>query len=324
MSTPFNDRCISAENCSERVRVAVLRWNVHTRAGRGLRALVLVLTTLGLLPVHARAWGERAHRRVNAEAIENLPEPLRSYFQARRSYLVENASKPDWLAAHNAAERGHHFVEVEAYDVYPFLAFQQQFVQESRDPMPAQLQHGDCVWQIELFTLKLAAALRERQWDEADEAALFLAHYATDLTEPLHTVVNYDGRSTNQAGLHHRFEVDLVNAHLDEWALDPAPSIAETDLRGRIFLELLESYQHRHQVFEADRVRVAARSYVAPRYGAGLAERARRVAKKQLEVAVSFVSSLWYTAWVGAGRPAVGQQPGVIPRKALAATRPSD
>jgi hypothetical protein len=286
---------------------------------------VLVLTALVLLPVqHARAWGERAHRRVNAEAIENLPEPLRSYFRARKSHFVENASKPDWLAAHSAAERGHHFVEVEAYDVYPFLAFQVQFVQESRGPMPAQLQHGDCVWQIELFTLKLAAALRERRWDEADEAALFVAHYATDLTEPLHTVVNYDGRSTNQAGLHHRFEVDLVNAHLDEWALDPAPSLAEADLRARIFRELLESYQHRHRVFEADRIAVTGWSYVHPHYTATFAEQAGSVARKQLEAAVSFVSSLWYTAWVRAGKPSVGRQPGAVQRKALAATRPSD
>jgi hypothetical protein len=304
--------------------VSLLRSNVHTRARRGLHALVLVLAALGLLPVHARAWGERAHRRVNAEAIENLPEPLRSYFRARKSYLVENASKPDWLAAHSAAERGHHFVEVEAYDVYPFLAFRQQFVQERRDPSPAQLQHGDCVWQIELFTLKLAAALRERRWDEGDEAALFLAHYATDLTQPLHTVVNYDGRLTNQAGLHHRFEVELVNAHLDAWAFDPAPSIVEADLRARIFRELLESYRHRHQILEADRIAVAGWTYVHPRYTATFAERSGPVARQQLEAAVSFVSSLWYTAWVRAGRPAVGRAPGVIPGRALAATRPSD
>jgi hypothetical protein len=304
--------------------MAAPRRNVHTRAGRGLGALVLVLTALGLLPVQARAWGERAHKRVNAEAIENLPEPLRSYFRARKSYLVENASQPDWLAAHSAVERRHHFVEVEAYDVFPFLAFQQQFVREGRGPSPAQLQHGDCVWQIELFTLKLAAALRERRWDEADEAALFLAHYATDLTQPLHTVVNYDGRLTNQAGLHHRCEVDLVNAHLNEWVFDPAPCIAEPDLRGRIFRELLESYRHRHAVFEADRIAAAGWSHAAAHYRAGFAEGAGPVAKKQLEAAISFVSSLWYTAWVRAGRPSMRRQPDTNQGKALVARRPRD
>lgn len=305
--------------------MAVFRWNVRTRAGRGFGALVLVLTATGLvLPVQARAWGERAHRRVNAEAIENLPEPLRSYFRARRSYFVEYASKPDWLAAHSAAERRHHFVEVEAYDGFPFLAFQQQFVREGRGASPAQLQHGDCVWQIELFTLKLAAALRERRWDEADEAALFLAHYATDLTQPLHTVVNYDGRLTNQAGLHRRFEVDLVNAHLNEWVFDPAPCVAEADLRGWIFRELLESYRHRHAVFEADRVAAAGWTYVHPHYGATFAGQAASVARKQLEAAISFVSSLWYTAWVRAGRPSMGRQPGANQGKALVATRPGD
>jgi hypothetical protein len=304
--------------------VTVFRWNVGTRVGRGLGALVLALTATGLLPVQARAWGERAHKRVNAEAIENLPEPLRSYFEGRKFYLVENASKPDWLAAHSAAERRHHFVEVEAYDVFPFLTFQQQFVREGRGPTPAQLRHGDCVWQIELFTLKLAAALREHRWDEADEAALFLAHYATDLTQPLHTVVNYDGRLTNQAGLHHRFEVDLVNAHLNEWVFDPAPCVAEADLRGRIFRELLESYRHRHAVFEADRIAATGWTYVDSHYTATFAGQAGSVARKQLEAAISFVSSLWYTAWVRAGKPSMGRQPGTNQGKALVARRPGD
>jgi hypothetical protein len=301
----------------------MLRGNAHVRAGRRLRTLVLMLTVLGLLPLPAWAWGERAHRRVNAEAIENLPEPLRSYFRARKSFFVENASQPDRLAALSAPERRHHFVEVEAYDVFPFAGFEQQFVREIRAPLSTQLPHGDCPWQIELLTQRLAEAFREHRWEEADEAALLVAHYATDLTQPLHTVVNYDGRLTHQAGLHHRFEVDLVNRLLDQWVLDPAPSIAEVDLRGRIFRELLESYRHRHQIFEADRIAAAGWSYAAPHYTAGFAERAGPVAKKQLEAAVSFVSSLWYTAWVQAGRPGVGRQPGVVQQKALAATRPS-
>jgi hypothetical protein len=48
------------------------------------------------------------------------------------------------------------------------------------------------------------------------------------------------------------------------------------------------------------------------------------VAKKQLEAAVSFVSSLWYTAWVRAGKPGVGRQPEAVRQTALAATRLSD
>lgn len=232
----------------------MLRGTVHVRAGRRLRPLVLMLTVRGLLPLPARAWGEWAHRRVNTEAIENLPEPLRSYFRARKSFFVENASQPDWLAAHSAEERRHHFVEVEAYDADPFAGFEQQFVREGRGVSPTQLPHGDCPWQIELLTQRLAEAFREHRWEEADEAALLVAHYATDLTQPLHTVVNYDGQLTQQAGLLRRFEVDLVDTMLDQWVLDPAPSIAETDLRGRIFRELLESYQHRHQIFEANRI----------------------------------------------------------------------
>lgn len=241
---------------------------------------------------------------VNAAAVENLPEPLRTYFRARKEILVERAIEPDLLRREKPDEEGpHHYTEVEAYDRYPFLNFQKQFVYERRGPSSPQLQHGDSVWQIEVFTLRLARALRRRQWEEADRAAVFAAHYACDLAQPLHTVVNYDGQFTRQAGIHRRFETDLVNALLDRWVLNPAPAADETDLRARIFRELLDSYSHRNPLFAADRIAVNGRSYLAPQYFPTFVNLAGLLAKRRLEAAVSFVSSLWYTSWVRAGRP---------------------
>lgn len=258
---------------------------------------------LAASPIPASAWGERAHQIVNAAAVENLPDPLRSYFRARKAILVEHAIDPDLLAREKPEEHRHHFTEPEAYGRYPFSNFRKRFVDERRGPSPFEIKYGDSVWQIELFTLRLADALRKQRWDDADRAAVFAAHYACDLTQPLHTVLNYDGQFTHQGGIHARFETDLVNALRDQWALNPLPPENETNLRARIFRELLESYRARDLVFAADRIAVSGRSYLDPIYFPTFAKLAGPVALKRLEAAVSFVSSVWYTAWVGAGKP---------------------
>ena len=270
-----------------------------------LFAIVPTLAVLLASPVTARAWGERAHQMVNAAAVENLPEPLRSHFRARKGFLIEHASDPDRLAKEECEERPHHYTEVEAYDQYPFESFRTEFVDERRGPSPLQLRHGDLLWQIERFALRLAEALRARRWDEADQAAVFAAHYACDLTQPLHTVRNYDGQLTNQVGLHARLESDLVNALADRWVLVARPAASEPDLRPRIFAEMLESYRSRNLIFASDHIAVAGHNYADLEYFSTFLSLAGPVAKKRLEAAVSFVSTLWYTAWVRAGKVAL-------------------
>ena len=260
---------------------------------------------------------------VNAAAVENLPEPLRSYFRARKAYLVEHASDPDRLARESAKERPHHYTEVEAYDSFPFRFFRLQFVEERRGPTSTQLQHGDSIWQIERFTLRLAEALRRRKWSEADQAALFTAHYACDLTQPLHTVINYDGQLTHQQGIHARFETELVNARASHWVLEPRPATYEPDLRARIFGEMLSSYSYRNIIYAADHIAVFGGHYQDPEYRSTFFNLTELMARKRLVAAVSFVSSLWYTAWVKAGRPDLRARPSeaIRPRGKLPAKR---
>jgi len=264
-------------------------------------AVFLVLAFLA--PDRAFSWGNQAHQLVNARAVENLPEPLRTYFRSRLAYLVEHASDPDALSGEDASERPHHYTDAEAYDKDPFPKLKKQFVVENRPATAVELRNGDSIWQIERFALQLTNALRQKQWDEADRAAVFVAHYACDLTQPLHTVMNYDGQFTRQAGIHSRFESEMVNALKDGWVLKAQPAGNVVNLRARIFEELLASYRQRGAVFAADREAVAGRTYIDLRYFPAFEKLAGPLAEKRLEDAVSFVSSLWYTAWIRAGKP---------------------
>jgi len=292
--------------------------------GRGaLQCVMVLLAVWAGLPAAGWAWGDRGHKLINAAAVQNLPEPLRTYFLARKAYLVEHAVDPDILAHEDASEQHHHYTDVDADDAFPFLKFRRQFVMKRAGPTPAELRHGDSIWQIESFTLRLANALRERRWEEADHDAVFAAHYAADLTQPLHTVTNYDGQLTGQAGVHARFESELVNALADGWQLRPRPATFEPDLRARIFEELTASFSCRNAVFASDHLAVSGRSYFDPQYFAAFCKLAGPLAEKRIEAGASFVSSLWYTAWVRAGKPAIpaGPLPGKAFERAPAAWR---
>jgi hypothetical protein len=278
---------------------------------RWLQVPVMLLLALANLPVPGLAWGERGHKLINAAAVENLPEPLRSYFLARKEYLVEHAIDPDLLANDDASERPHHYTDLDADDSFPFLNLRRQFVVERAGPTHWQLPHGDSIWQIERFTLRLADSLQRRRWEDADRDAIFAAHYAADLTQPLHTIKNYDGQFTGQKGVHARFETDLVNALADGWRLRPRPAIFEPDLRARIFREMTESFSYRNVVFASDHLAVSGRNYLDPQYYATFYKLAGPLAEKRLEAGASFVSSLWYTAWVRAGKPVLPGRPAV-------------
>jgi hypothetical protein len=279
------------------------------RASRWLQVLVILLLALATRPVPGLAWGDRGHKLINAAAVENLPEPLRSYFRARKAYLVEHALDPDLLAHDDPAERPHHYTDLDADDAFPFLNLRRQFVVEKAGPTPEQLRHGDSIWQIERFTLRLADSLQRRRWQEADDDAVFAAHYAADLTQPLHTVMNYDGQLTGQEGVHARFETDLVNALADGWQLKPRPPTYEPDLRARIFQEMIASFSYRNVVFASDHIAVSGRNYLDPQYYAMFYKLAGPLAEKRLAAGASFVSSLWYTAWVRAGKPPLPGKP---------------
>jgi len=273
------------------------------RASRWLLVQVILLLVLAQWPVPGLAWGDRGHKLINAAAVDNLPEPPRSYFRARRVYLLEHASDPDLLAHDDPAERPHHYTDLDADDSYPFSNLRRQFVLEKAPPAAWQLRHGDSIWQIERFTLRLVDSFHRRRWQEADEDAVFAAHYAADLTQPLHTVMNYDGQLTGQTGVHARFETELVNSLADGWQLKPQPATFEPDLRARIFQEAVASYSCRNLVFASDHIAVSGRNYLDPQYYATFYKLAGPVAEKRLAAGASFVSSLWYTAWVRAGKP---------------------
>ncbi|MGH9432919.1 MAG: S1/P1 nuclease, partial [Terriglobia bacterium] len=228
------------------------------------------------------AWGNRGHQIINRAAVQSLPQPLRAWFQARVEYLVTHGSDPDLLAHNDPEERPHHYTDADAYDRFPFARLRQQFVIEHRPPTASEMRQGTAIWEIDTFTRRLEEDFRARRWKRANHDALFMAHYAGDITQPLHTVANFDGQATGQRGVHSRFESELVNTLADRWRLRIAPAAEIPNLDARIFDEYVRSYAQAAVVFAADRKAVSGLNYFDPRYFSRFCALAGPLAEKRL------------------------------------------
>jgi hypothetical protein len=62
-------------------------------------------------------------------------------------------------------------------------------------------------------------------------------------------------------------------------------------------------------VFASDHIAVFGRNRLDPQYYAMFYQLAGPLAEKRLAAGASFVSSLWYTAWVRAGKPLLPGKP---------------
>jgi hypothetical protein len=276
----------------------------NTRIRRRLwQKLMIGVLLAQAVPVAGWAWGNRGHQMIIRAAIQSLPPPLRAWFEARAEYLVTHASDPDILAHNDPAERPRHYTDADAYDRYPFARLREQFTVLHRPPDAMEMRNGTAIWQIGIFEHRLESDFRRGRWRRADHDAVFLAHYAADLTQPFHTIKNYDGQLTGQNGVHSRFETELVDSLSETWEIPVDRARLIADLDQRIFNEYLGSYAQAALVLDADRRAVLGISYFDPKYFTRFQQMAGPIAEKRLENAATFTGSLWYTAWVNAGKP---------------------
>jgi hypothetical protein len=278
------------------------------------RVVLALATAVCLLPRPAGAWGFEAHRFITERAIERLPAEIRPFFEKHKGFLVEHSIDPDlWRTAGFADEPPRHYVDLDAYGVYPFHdlpreygAAVQKWGREAIEkngtlPWRASEIYGDLV---RAFAAQMGSGPR---WgaDRIVFHAAVLSHYTADALVPLHAILNYDGRETGQDGVHARFESDLFtrNRHRLDLQRVELPPIAEPG--AFVFDALLSSFQSAASVLEADRRALGTgREYddaYYERFWAG----AGHVLQARLARAIAGVAAMVAGAWEQAGRPAL-------------------
>jgi hypothetical protein len=210
-------------------------------------------------PLNSPAWYPDGHSQIAVQAVKSLPKELPAFFRSGAATVAHVAQDPD---VHKPKGREvlyerefpEHYLDLELLqgaEIPPKVSeYNKLCAKLGLDPA----QVGMLPYAVTEWTERLIVAFAEhRKWPrnpEIQKKALvyagFLAHYAGDLWQPLHTTVHHNGRakpdhSSPFTGIHQKvdgiFSVPHANLKLAPYTgkprvLNPILSAVVTELKA--------------------------------------------------------------------------------------------
>ncbi|MGD9781401.1 MAG: hypothetical protein AB7V14_04515 [Kiritimatiellia bacterium] len=265
------------------------------------------LLLLGL-PAAAWAWAGTQHVQINRLAGRNVPDDMGA-FRAFSRPMVLPGIYPDLWKGSDAEEGARHYFEpdrlAEEIDLLSIssnrlTAFETQIAVRSDEI-------GVAPWTIVGLLDEMTEAMRTNDWLWAARCGAAMGHYAADVHMPLHCTRNYNGQETWQDGVHTRWESDMTKAFFRTEELNLAPAVYLEDPFRSVMEWVAESYALAPEILKADVIakRSAGGQIDTEGYYLKLWELTGEIVVARIGDAVADLSSLWYTAWVDAGKPAI-------------------
>lgn len=200
---------------------------------------------------------------------------------------------------------------------------------------------GILPYHLVAFQQRLTNAFREENWSSVIRLSAEMGHYLADAHVPLHTTVNYNGQLSDQDGIHAFWESRIPELFAaDKYNLFVPKARYIEDKQTWFWSIVLESHSLVHEVLRKElevrgniqkdqqfcfeerggiTVRLACKKY-AEAYQNAMAG----MVEKQMRAAIENIGSSWYTAWIDAGKPAIGTSEIAIEWKVNENDRPLD
>jgi hypothetical protein len=272
----------------------------------------------------AYSWGFFAHQKINRMAVFTLPDGMIGFYKKHIEYISQHAVDPDRRRNVNADEAPRHFIDIDRYGKYPFDSVPKYWKaavkKYSEDSLKA---HGINPWYIEKMVYRLQQAFKDENLDLILHYSADLGHYIADAHVPLHTTKNYNGQLTNQKGIHGFWESRIPELKSQEynywvgravyidkpidnaWAAIKA-SHAEVDSVLQFEAELNAKYPPDKKYSFENRGSTMMQVY-SVEYTNDYDKMLDGMVERRMRAAIITVGSMWYTAWVNAGKPDLGR-----------------
>ncbi len=267
-----------------------------------MRLMVFMLCWMAL---PASAWWGSGHAVLSEAAVRALPDEMPTFFREDARTIAAASIDADLhknraVPNINQTERTEHFIDMELLKGADLPAQRYAFIALCYKVGVEPERVGLVPYALAEWTGRLAVAFAEhRKWpdDPAIRAkclvyAGFVAHYAQDLTQPLHTTVHYDGikqpdGTTIGKGIH-----ELVDSSVERLALDPGELARGIELveHDSLMVAIVAALKESH-------------AQVGLIYDIGDAwedvddERMQAVCQERARTAVALTGSLFLTAW---------------------------
>lgn len=281
--------------------------------------IILVLLAIPNNPP-AYSWGFFAHKKINRMAVFTLPQEIMGFYKKHIEYISEHAVDPDRRRNVTADEAPRHYIDIDHYGPQAFDSvpkFWKAAVKKyTEDTLKA---YGIVPWHIEKMVYRLQEAFKNENLDLILHYSADLGHYIADAHVPLHTTENYNGQLTNQKGIHGFWESripELKSEGYDYWTgrakyiekpIDKAWSAVKAsnvavDSVLKFEAELTAKYSPDKKYSFENRGATLTKVY-SVEFTEDYNKMLNGMVERRMREAIITVGSLWYTAWVNAGKP---------------------
>jgi hypothetical protein len=265
------------------------------------------------------AWGPLLHQDINRAAAEWVPDEMAGW-RAYADLLSRHSNNPDIWRGFDGGEAPRHYMDLELYGDPATVNLTRNrdecaILPDREVPVEA----GIALWTMAELQERLVTEMAAGRWEEAVRVAAAQGHYVADTHQPLHCSENHDGQYTGNRGIHRRWEelmptnfwnINLMVRRPVEVVADPWSTMVEWIRHSNAQIDAL---------FAADRAAKAAsdwdlRSFT---YFETLWNQTRDLFIDQGSRGAAALASLWYTAWIEAGRPDIPPPPESISSESI-------
>lgn len=303
----------------------------------------LILFSLGwLFVLPCLAWGFFGHEKINTYAIYTLPIDLRAFYLQNQSNIEYYATLPDKRRYAVANEGGRHFMDMEFYfERYgqdTLKIFDIAFYQLQSKFQDTIFETGYAYWNILQKYDQLIEAFKTQNQSQIVKLSGEIGHYIGDIHVPLHTTENYNGQLTNQHGIHALWETSLLKNQWEDLISYVPQAQYYPNVDEIIQQTILSSHSYVKTVLESDanaRTKLNGKIYkgethsynnldVHPKYVQMVKNVQLPILKERMLGSIHLTASIWYSAWIEAGKPILNQTPVAIEKEVLKDTMVND
>lgn len=288
------------------------------------RIVIIGLICFGFILIlpkeSSESWGFYGHKRINRMAVFTLPPEMVTFYKKHIEFITNHAVDPDKRRYGVEGEAPRHYIDIDHYGEYAFdsvpIFWKAAVEKYSEDTLMA---YGIVPWQIEKHYYKLMNAFKDENLDKILSYSADLGHYIGDAHVPLHTTENYNGQLTGQRGIHGFWESRIPELKAEDYDYfvgraqyidSPLKSAWKVVYDSHMAVDSVLKFEAMlNKDFPTDRKYAFENrgNVMIKTYSVEYTNRYDLLIKGQVErrmrESIGMVGSLWYTAWVNAGKP---------------------
>lgn len=285
---------------------------------------IVIGCLLILISCKAFSWGFYAHRQINNYAVFLLPPEMMLLYKPNIIFLSEHAVDPDKRRYVVADEGPRHYIDIDHYGKYPYESLPHKWdaaVQKySEDSLK---RYGIVPWWIQTMLQRLTNAFKAKDQVRILKLSAEIGHYIADAHVPLHACSNHNGQFSGQHGIHGFWESRIPELLAEEewdffigkasYLSSPLQFTWKRVLESAAAADSVLRFEKRLSlVFPSDqkfsfenRNGVIIRQYSSA-YTMAYNKMLNNMVERRMRQSIYAVASFWYTAWVNAGQPDLG------------------